>query len=190
MRLAIGLAAASFMALAACGAKPTADAGTRATVRLVRPDAARLLSLETGHHWVPDDVLEYVVTLAARTGPDTFDMDHGTTIKVPVKGPAPQSQAVFDNLPWGSSYRAFVTALGNPGGRLGESLETSTLTTMNATPGTADFVFDAGGQTALTRSVQVVFDAVPFGGQGTVRVATPADGVFINPSPEVTSDAE
>jgi hypothetical protein len=189
--------AADPAAVVADGAPAAARAAASAArvdamVRLLPPKGYAVQTAPTVHRWVAADILEYTVKLAFETGPGTYDDAHAVTVDVPVAGPAPKTQAVFTNIPWGGKYRAFVTAKGNRGGVINGTIDASVLTPLNATPATADFDFTAANdvQPVASQTVQVVFDDVPFSGTANVTFQSPADGAYATPAPAISASAE
>lgn len=165
-----------------------------AAVNLVAPVARyELKGATTVHRWMPDDILRYKVVLAERTSTDVFDVANGVEALVPVKGTDPKTMAIFTDIPQGKYYRAFVTAEGNVAGVVADPFDASVFTTLNSTPGTADFDFTAANDVEANppqKSVQVVFDDVPFNGTASVSFDPPAEGKFAQPSPAITGSAQ
>jgi hypothetical protein len=167
--------------------------GARASVKLVAPKPAYILhDAETVHHWEANDIIQYVVELKRQLADQSFDNASAVSVKVWVKGADPKTTAVFTNVPWGSNYRAYVTALGNVHGVVGDPIENSVLLPLNTVAGTADFDFTSTQDVVarLTKPVQIVFDATPFSGSATVRITSPSPGFFVNPQDPVTGAAE
>lgn len=183
--------AAALPATASLGGPTT----NQATLQFTTPKAAYFLATTGVHHWEVNDMLQYEVVFKKITGtsPDTFDDANAVTVDVPVKGPDIKTQATFSNIPWGGTYRAFVTAQGNEGGVVGTPFATSTFTAMNATPASPtdfDFTTPQNANQVITHAVQVVYDATPFTGTANVTFATPSDGVYLAPSPAISGSAQ
>lgn len=161
----------------------------RATLRFERPVSPYRLALNavpTVHRWVPNDVVQYVVAFKKQVGDNQYEETGYAEVTVPLKGDAPKSTAVFSKVPWGSVYRAFVTAKGNIGGDVN-----GTLVVLNDVAATADFDFTQTQDTPsqVSKSVRVVFNQVLFSGVGSVGIQTPAEGTYANPQGEIQATA-
>lgn len=181
--------AAAGLGAEAVGLSLGAATGNTASLRFEAPLAPYALQntpVPTVHRWVPNDIVQYVVAFKKQVGDNQHEETGYAEVTVPVKGPNAKTTAVFTKVPWGSVYRAFVTAKGNIGGDVNGAL-----VVLNDVAATADFDFTQtqDAPSAISKSVKVVFNQVLFSGTGSVTFQQPDEGTYANPQGEIQATA-
>ena len=133
------------------------------------------------------DIFDYVVDLLLWNGHAFVPLSPPVEVilpQVPAAGPL-KTQAVFTHLLWGHLYEAAVTARGDVNA-------SDDALVLNTPPATVTFGFFSHNNAFDNQSVnvQVTLNPATFQGTGIVTMASPADGLYQNPSATETGNPQ